>query len=356
MAWLTGFTYRKKINITPQASAGTDCQLKFLIGKSSGATGENFDLNNHCLDTFADLRFTDNDEETELKYWIQEVADSGTSKLATVYVKITDDLSSGTPYIYCYYGKADATTTSSGADTFIDFDNFENSLDSWTATHSNSILSSTDQAKIGSYSLKFIDDSTSAAEGGSRTSLSISAGNSIIFWVYFSETNKYVNFEGRDGSGTSDQNLRLYWDTDGDMKYYDGSFKTIGAYSTGWHKYEVKPDFTNNKFKLWVDESYQNEYSLHNSKTKWDRYNFISSTAGTRTWYMDAYIQRKALYGTEPSYSSADAEESQTSGLNMQVKVGSTWKNISSAQIKIGSNWKNVSGVQIKIGNNWKNV
>ena len=121
MAWLSDYTYKKKVTLTGQTGAGTDYQVKLLIGKTSGATGEDFDLNEHCLDTFADIRFTDNDETTELKYWIESVAASGTSYLATVWVKVADSLESGTPDIYIYYGKAGDSTTSSGADTFIKY-------------------------------------------------------------------------------------------------------------------------------------------------------------------------------------------------------------------------------------------
>ena len=121
MAWLSDYTYKKKVTLTGQADAGTDYQVKLLIGKTSGATGEDFDLNEHCLDTFADIRFTDNDETTKLKYWIESVAASGTSYLATVWVKVADSLESGTPDIYIYYGKAGDTTTSSGDDTFIKY-------------------------------------------------------------------------------------------------------------------------------------------------------------------------------------------------------------------------------------------
>ena len=89
MAWLTGFSYRKKITLNGATGAGTDYQVKLLIGKTSGATGENFDLGGNCLDTFADLRFTDNDESTELSYWIEDVS---TEIFAAYFLKFSGSL------------------------------------------------------------------------------------------------------------------------------------------------------------------------------------------------------------------------------------------------------------------------
>lgn len=150
MAWISGYSYRKKITLTGQAGAGTNYQVKLKIGKAPGAIGEDFDLEGHCLDSMIDIRFTDNDQSTLLDYWIEEVQASGTSYLATVWVKVADDLSSGTVDIYCYYGKADATDGSSGANTFLMYDQFDN-IDSWTNVTNGAWVSAADAtAKHGS--------------------------------------------------------------------------------------------------------------------------------------------------------------------------------------------------------------
>lgn len=78
-------------------------------------------LDNHCLDDFGDVRFTNNDGSTELSYWM-ESSRSGDS--AIFWVRIPDDLSSASRKIYIYYGKADATTISNGVSTFLLFDDF----------------------------------------------------------------------------------------------------------------------------------------------------------------------------------------------------------------------------------------
>jgi hypothetical protein len=133
--WLTGYSYRKAVTITAQSGASTNYQVKLLIGKTSGATGENFDLAGHCLDTMLDMRFTASDETTALDYYIESVTASGTSYLATVWVEVAADLSSTNQDIYVYYGKSDATDGSNGDNTFPFFDNFPGSSidgDKWT--------------------------------------------------------------------------------------------------------------------------------------------------------------------------------------------------------------------------------
>ena len=127
-SWL----YRKSITVT---NASADYQTKVLIGKTSGATGEEVDCGGYCQDDFDDLRFAAANGTTLLDYWVESVAASGTSFLATVWVQ-----NNATPdtTLYMYYGNAGAATVSSGANTFIVFDDFERGVDgdtvggSWT--------------------------------------------------------------------------------------------------------------------------------------------------------------------------------------------------------------------------------
>lgn len=69
---------------------------------------------------FSDLRFTSSDGTTELSYWIESYT---ASTSAVVWVKVPS-LVSGSNTIYMYYGNSSATTTSSGDNTFVFFDDF----------------------------------------------------------------------------------------------------------------------------------------------------------------------------------------------------------------------------------------
>jgi hypothetical protein len=123
--WLFPFPNRVFINISAGTGAGTDFQVKLLIGKTSGATGEDFDLGGGCLDNFNDIRFTANDGKTLLDYWIENVSASGTSYLATIWVEVQENLDTSRT-IYCYYGAGSlAVSGSSGTHTFIYFEDFD---------------------------------------------------------------------------------------------------------------------------------------------------------------------------------------------------------------------------------------
>ena len=103
--WLDGWDNRMSITITPKYghSAGTDYQI-FLNVTYEFAMQSDFD----------DLRFTDNDGETELDYWIEEYI---ASTFAIVWVEVNDSLDTAKD-IYMYYGNVGCSTTSNGKNTF----------------------------------------------------------------------------------------------------------------------------------------------------------------------------------------------------------------------------------------------
>lgn len=135
MAWLShNWDYRQKINVTGQSGAGTDYQVKLLVGESSGASGEDFHLDNKsdnfpsAKDDGGDLRFTDNDGTTLLDFWVVQVTGTTPNRLATIFVKVNDNLDSNQA-IYCYYGNdtSGLSSDSDGDATFLLFDDFDDS-------------------------------------------------------------------------------------------------------------------------------------------------------------------------------------------------------------------------------------
>ena len=121
--WLPNYNHRKKLSISGEGGAGTNYQVKLVIGKTSAAIGEDFDLSENILDSFNDIRFTDNDGMTKLDYWIEKIESSGGTKKATVWVEVQDNLDSNVN-IYVYYGNPSAISASSGEATFSFFDDF----------------------------------------------------------------------------------------------------------------------------------------------------------------------------------------------------------------------------------------
>jgi hypothetical protein len=122
VGWLTGWTYRKSHVINGAYGAGTNYQVRIVAHYGSG-TDNNSDvyLNSHCRTDFGDVRFTDDDGSTLLDCWMESKVDSDN---AVFWVEVADDLSTVAATIYVYYGKADATTTSNGDNTFLFFDDF----------------------------------------------------------------------------------------------------------------------------------------------------------------------------------------------------------------------------------------
>lgn len=117
----SNWLYRKYHNITGSSGAGTDYQIKLIGNYSTGTdSAETFYLAGNCSTDFSDIRFTDDDGETLLDYWIEEHSDAD---YAVFWVKVADDLDSNQT-IYVYYGNAAASSLSDGESTFPFFDDF----------------------------------------------------------------------------------------------------------------------------------------------------------------------------------------------------------------------------------------
>lgn len=124
MVWLTGWDYRKKITIQ---DAYVDSNLSnfpvyiYLDPAVGGAS-----LGSKIKDDGFDVRFTDSDEETLLKYDRLYYNEAGGNSQAYFFVKVPTVYASPTGVqneIYMYYGKSDAPD---GKDTYNTWDdNFE---------------------------------------------------------------------------------------------------------------------------------------------------------------------------------------------------------------------------------------
>ncbi len=134
-ASFAAWSFRKSHVIQSAAGTGTDYQIKIRVHYDQAGTdsGENVYLNSKCQSDFGDVRFVDDDNFTELDYWLETididpVAPNYVS--AVFWVKINDDLSTSDQTIYIYYGTTPTTSTTSNGDrTFIFFDDFNSALD-----------------------------------------------------------------------------------------------------------------------------------------------------------------------------------------------------------------------------------
>lgn len=123
MAWLTGYTYRKKGSVVATvAGAQTYFQKKLLVGESSGASGEEVDCEGGCRAFPNDLRFTGADGETKHDYWVESITGTTPNRLATIWIKVATIPASGDVDFYMYYDKRLDSGESSGDDTFVLYD------------------------------------------------------------------------------------------------------------------------------------------------------------------------------------------------------------------------------------------
>jgi len=83
----------------------------------------NVTYDNDMLTNFGDLRFCDNDEVTELRYWIENY---NAGENAGVLVRVSSIPANDNHTIYMYYGNPDAETESDVTAVFDFFDNFDN--------------------------------------------------------------------------------------------------------------------------------------------------------------------------------------------------------------------------------------
>lgn len=131
-AWLDGWLFRKSHIIANATGAGTDYQVNITAHYGAGSdSGNTVYLNSHCETDFADIRFTDNDGDTLLDYWMETyfVSDN-----ATFWVEVADSLESSSVLMYIYYGNNTVASTSNIFTTFPFADDFEDDVigDWWT--------------------------------------------------------------------------------------------------------------------------------------------------------------------------------------------------------------------------------
>jgi len=114
VAWLSGYSARKELSVA-SIDYLTGFQKKIILHAHSGSDTEGADPVIHvpdCQADFDDIRFTSDDGETLLDYYIESLAD----EVATVWVEA--DFADGNTTIYLYWGNSSATAGSSIANTF----------------------------------------------------------------------------------------------------------------------------------------------------------------------------------------------------------------------------------------------
>jgi len=333
----SSWDYRKKINITGQSGAGTHYQVKFSIGNDSSTVGEDFDLEGHCNESFWDIRFTD-DEVTSLPYWIESVTDSGTGKLAEVWVNVSDNLNSSVD-IYVYYGNPSASSASNIDTTFLFSDDFEDGDTSdagdFFVTPSN--LGSSEQAKSGTYSLKHdISNFIYSESMGSKALNSVKTAFYFYPLVVGTDAVPLYRIGLIDSSAT--QGMYLSIGTNGNVLCWSGSVwvdSGLDVTLNTWNFIEILQDETT--FDLTVNTNTVSDLSNAYTITNINKWKLYGNAAEASAFYLDDSFVRKYI-ATEPAFDSAGGEETPptpTLEIGNAIAITNDWGQSNNSNISI---------------------
>jgi len=198
--WLEGFAYREKLTINGSTGAGSNYPVRVVVYHDTDDGEDNATIPAVCTEgnaqaNFSDIRFTDNDGNTTLDYWLENKIDSTN---ATFWFKMADDISSGQVSAYIYYSNytSPVTTTSDGDDTFHHFLDFVNSppwQDPWQKTGSTVAVS-------GGYTTL----NSTASYGDGEDSASFPAGFAVMVAldVDVLAASSFIRIEARENSGS----------------------------------------------------------------------------------------------------------------------------------------------------------
>ena len=293
-------------------------------------------LEGHCKTDFGDVRFTDDDGNTLLDYWMETKVD-GTS--AVFWVKVADDLSSVDRTMYVYYGKSDATTTSNPNNTFLFFDDFNGGLSKWTT------LSGTWAIEGGNLVIQPTAENnyliTSSAIGTNSIAIRTRAQSTQITPPTPAGAHPGLIWHANTATGTSHRNDQVYLrphdtspsSTLGNIQpaYYSG---TGGYLGNGVNMHDGKAGSYydwNNWYTLEVRippsgnvTLYGNDLSWHNwgnQSYSYDRIGLVAQTGGKD--YFD-YVAVRKYIEPEPTPSVWGSEEQSQFSLTLNV-IGGGW-------------------------------
>jgi hypothetical protein len=317
-SWLPGWSYRKLITLSRASGAVTNYQMKILVGESSGATGEDVDCGGLCLSSFDDLRFT-NATGTVLDYWIESITGATPNQLATIWVEF-DSIGTSDTTFFMYYGNASAAAYSNISDTFAYGEDFEWGVDGDDIdTDGGSIDWSKNVA--GSSTAK-ID--TGQKWGGSR-SLELYMDGTNSPQAYFDNTDYTDNAVRlrfrKDGTsqgyilwGNGTQIVYVIIAANEGVYYLDASGDLISSGQSvsvnTWHLFEVyNIDFTAGTYSLSLDGvEILTDVEMFVSASVNGRILLMNAIGSSSCWYDDVIV--RDWLAVEPAFGTwGDVEE-----------------------------------------------
>ena len=314
MAWLSGYTFRKKCTVVATAAgAQTDYQLELIVGESSGAAGEDVDCAGHCEDFPNDIRFTKEDGEEKHDYWVDTGSLTGVTpnRQVSVWIEVASIPAAGTIDFYIYYGKSGDGGESNGDDTFQFFDDFERGNDgdeiggSWTEA-GGTVEISTGQAYGGTRSMKLVGVTGIYP----KASAGLVHGDDIVLRLRVYKEDAGI-FYLLHGDGTKRQGIIL--DASENIKYRDD----VGDQDTGsnitadqWELLEFYDyDWTSHTFDIYHNgNSVKNDADMETASSANNQLLLQGvNIDDADTWIDDIFVRKYA--SPEPTWGAWDGEE-----------------------------------------------
>lgn len=260
---------------------------------------------------FDDLRFVNVSAGTEEAYWIEDKLDSNWCLVwfNATYIK-GDGWSNDTTEMY--YNNSSLSSTSDITGTFIDSDDFEETLGNvpsqWSYVEGDnpSFAISNDTAKIGTRSGKITLPSNTGYYNSYDFNISVTTPKILEFSARLPQTSGYMYIRTRSASGWAAFPCQFY--NDANIKAYnDVSLVSLRSYAANtW--YDIKVEFTtaSYQFDMYVDDVLEADNFGYYADADIAKIRLMG--IGTGTGYIDIVRVRKyidpeptAQLGTEES-------------------------------------------------------
>ncbi len=316
MSWLTGWSYRKALTIAPSADgAQTAYQMKLLVGESSGASGSQVHCAGHVLSSFNDLRFTTSDGEILCDYWIESITGATPNQLATVWIKIPSIAAHpANTTIYMYYGNAGASAVSSGANTFVVFDDFERGSDGdsigggWTEHPHVHISTDHDIGDVAGYTGTRSARWIGAADAPYALIPGATAGaNTAIRFRYYKETATRLWLQHSDGANK----LSTHFETSEAVTVYNGASyvdTTLDCLADSWGLVEFNAfDWAGLTASIVIDGATKTGIDISYASGSNANAVYIQGYTGGNLWIDDLIVRNWTA--NEPVWGSCGSEE-----------------------------------------------
>ncbi|MBA7555667.1 hypothetical protein ES705_48347 [subsurface metagenome] len=253
---MAGWGRRKEHEIDGTTEgAKTDFQLVIWVHKGAGADGDDdIYCGGNCRDDFGDIRFTEDDGITPMKYNMEQVESGVQAKFRFKMPAIPADPASKSMYVY--YDKADETDDSDPANVYLWY-NPCTSVAGWVRTRGAGTI-----AVVGTHIFFDIDANDTYWE---HPDLPDGLGEcKIRYRIYSHAPIAFYNGIGK-GTGTAGRRQSALMDV-GNGGYYDNDELTggdaLGWTDTTWHEWECTFKEGANGCKIYLDDVFKSDCNI----------------------------------------------------------------------------------------------